>query len=488
VTTAIKRIEVSDFTPADKSAFSRLLQGGPADSPALSDEVVPLWDALIAKKPEDRSKIIGELLEKNPHKKAILKGIFNAGNGEEEKDFDIEQLIPPGGFIRTYYDYACEQTDAPRRFHLAGAWSIIATLLGNKVAIRYGSYSIFPNLYLGIIAGSSRFRKSSALNIARSIIRSFEVDNEGFEKKFVYPDSFSPEALQSILETRPCGSFFLNELGHFIQNMKKNYMVGTMELMTNLYDCPEYIEHHLVKKNTVIRNSCVSIFGASTIDWLLPNLKEEGLKGGFYYRFLYLPARVQERMMASPPYKDEEQVTRVSRAAKHINEIGAGSIRTDNVNDQYEEWYHPFMANPVEHRLLDAFLPRYTTMAWKLAMLYEFSMYGAAHADEHGNYYISSEALGYATKAIDFLLSEVYRLFVEEVSFTPYEQSKMAVLQFVKSHPGRSAPRGVILRAVRFEGKKLDDILIDLVDCRQLTREQKSTGGRPADVYTFNRF
>lgn len=483
-----------DLTSRDVEQLNQLLQGYPCEDADISDAVQPLWVALEELPAEDRSMKLGELLAKNPDSDRIISTIFSGVKEDSgmPQDASIAHLIPKTGFIRTYYDYACLQTDAPDRFHLFGAWSVVSTLLQRKIGLMYGSYSVYPNLYLAIVAGSSTFHKSAALEIAQGIIETFEMGDTGEPGAIIYPVGFSKERICAIMAKQSQGVFLLDELGDFIQSMDKNYMHGVKGMFTKLYGCPRKHAESFQKGEVVIRDSCPGIFGASTIDWLLPNLKEEGLKGGFYYRFLYMPARTIGTLLPEPAQYNEGARRNVANAATSIWTLESGRIVTHEVKHIYYPWFHKFMAMKTEHAYLDNFKSRYQIVVWKLAMIYEAASAKGFRKNANGDYILSEESVHMGITAVEFLFAEMQRLFLEEVSFSTWGAQKNVVLKVIREAArGRISRTNLMRKCKSFSGRTVTEIIADLVECgsiETITEQNKSGKGRPAELYCYKQW
>ena len=57
-----------------------------------------------------------------------------------------------------------------------------------------------------------------------------------------------------------------SEFDHAMAQFTKDYMAGTVQFFSKLYDCPERITRHLRKETWTIERPAVSILAASTPD------------------------------------------------------------------------------------------------------------------------------------------------------------------------------------------------------------------------------
>src|SRR5262245_16161814 len=64
---------------------------------------------------------------------------------------DLQQLIPPSGYVHDYMNWAYPMTDAPAEYHIAGAMTALSIATGNQMFIQSGPLKLFANLWHVII-------------------------------------------------------------------------------------------------------------------------------------------------------------------------------------------------------------------------------------------------------------------------------------------------------------------------------------------------
>ena len=183
--------------------------------------------------------------------------ILSGERDERLKDL-VEAAIPPDGFIRDYVDFASGLTDAPKVFHLFCGLSLLGSALGRRAWVPgFGGQNLFPNLWLTILAPSSRYRKSTAVGIAENLLRQAGINT--------LPQEFSRESLISMLQQEPHSTFIWSEFGSALGLLEKEYMAGTKDLLADLYDCPEQYRRILSQQTLEVRNPYISILAAGNI-------------------------------------------------------------------------------------------------------------------------------------------------------------------------------------------------------------------------------
>ena len=91
-------------------------------------------------------------------------------------------------WLEKYLEYT-EDQESPSIFHLWVGLSLISAVLGRRVWIDRGYYFLFPNLYVVLVAGSARARKSTALGIGVGLLKKAGVDVNIISQK-ITPEAF----------------------------------------------------------------------------------------------------------------------------------------------------------------------------------------------------------------------------------------------------------------------------------------------------------
>ena len=216
------------------------------------------------------------------------------------------------GFLAEYQAFAESGTDAPTRFHEYAAMTVAGTLIGRNAYVEWGHDRIFPNLWTILLAGSSQSRKSTSVGIARRMLVGL-----GREQvtDYLLPDDFSREGLTKNLSSRAQGMFVFPEFATILKAFGLEYMGGTKELLTHLYDSPSVHKRTLAGGEPIlIRDAFVSVLAASTVEWLLDTVKEDDFRAGFYPRFIFVTG-TQDKPPMIVPKKADAQVREPANGA-----------------------------------------------------------------------------------------------------------------------------------------------------------------------------
>lgn len=188
-------------------------------------------------------------------------------------------------FVERYMEWAGKKTDAPRQYHLAGAFVILSALLAGSVYLPTSHSKIHTNLWFMILSGTTLTRKTTTMRLAFGMIR--ELD-EGAEMA----TDASPEGILMGLRDRPGQSaiFHKDEFTGLLESIAhKDYMAGFGEQLTKLYDGDDI--KRLLRKETIhVKDPRFIIFAGGIKDKTQMILTEEHVMSGFIPRFIFITA------------------------------------------------------------------------------------------------------------------------------------------------------------------------------------------------------
>ncbi|KKL03469.1 hypothetical protein LCGC14_2625850, partial [marine sediment metagenome] len=96
-------------------------------------------------------------------------------------------------WLATYLEYTKNQ-ESPTSFHQWVAMAVISTAIGRHIWLDRGYYTIYPNLFVILVAGSARCKKSSSINIGIQLLRKLK------EPPMIFAQKITNEALIQALE------------------------------------------------------------------------------------------------------------------------------------------------------------------------------------------------------------------------------------------------------------------------------------------------
>lgn len=208
-------------------------------------------------------------------------------------------------WIDTYMNYTKIQ-ESPKSFH---KWTALATLsacIGRNVWLPRIKYTIFPNLYVIIIAESARCRKSVALGIGNRLLKTMAKPPMIFAQKITVEALI--EALRGTAKQGYCsGLIFSSELSVFlgVDAIKK----GIIPALTDLYDSPnEWVYHTRGRGEEKLRNVTLCMLGATTRDAIKDALPKGSVAGGFTSRIIFVYERdpAHSRLFSSEVHEEND--------------------------------------------------------------------------------------------------------------------------------------------------------------------------------------
>lgn len=213
-----------------------------------------------------------------------------------------------GEWIDAYVRYADQVSPmTPRLFHESAALWMASVVIARRLKLELHFGPIYPNLFILWLASTTLHRKTTGLNISRRIL-----NLKGFSCLLAAQDT-TPEAFLSDLAGKePSGwdklspaeqaewaeernysaqkGWILDELSGLLGASGKDYNQGLTESILRFYDCDDrYVRSTRSQGRVTVRNSYISILGASTPAAVAPHLQAERLWSmGFWPRFALL--------------------------------------------------------------------------------------------------------------------------------------------------------------------------------------------------------
>jgi len=212
------------------------------------------------------------------------------------------------GIISEIIKYTAD-TEVPGIFALWTGISIVSASLGRNTFIDQGHFTVYPNMYIVLVAASARCRKSTAVNIASFFLEQIDPPINLLSQKQ------TPEALigtlsgvdvdnQKIVQTAT-GIAVVDELSTLID--KNSFANGMIAILTKLYDCKDFDYRTKGRGLEAVRNPCLSILGGSTLQWIKEAIPVVSIGGGFTSRIVFVFQEKREKDVAWPIMSEENK-------------------------------------------------------------------------------------------------------------------------------------------------------------------------------------
>jgi hypothetical protein len=276
-------------------------------------------------------------------------------------------------FLQTYKNYASFLTDAPEIYHEFSALNLLSLAVG-RTPINVTPRQLYPNIWTILIGVSGISRKSTALCLADSILPD---DYQSL------PNDFTPESLQECLSKQSQGLIIKEEIGGFLNSIKRrDFMVGTPDLLCQLYNCPSKYRKTLRSIDFRLADVCFNIMAATTPSRFLQTVEPADFDSGFLSRFLIIYGRKSFSMpRRSWAHTDNERLNRCRTLWKQIFDAFHTSLHEFEFDSEAMEWADLWqtmkeeealnISDPKEADLKGAIITRLSDYVLKLSALYE---------------------------------------------------------------------------------------------------------------------
>jgi RepB DNA-primase from phage plasmid/Protein of unknown function (DUF3987) len=188
-------------------------------------------------------------------------------------------------FIERYVQWARTLGDAAPQYHEAGAFIALSAILSSSVRLPTSFGAIIPNLWLMILADTTLTRKSTAMNTVMDML-------EGIDETLLMATDGSIEGFATALSERQgkVSIFFRDEFTGLLEAMtKKDYLAGTPEFFTGLYDGKTQ-KRRLRKEEIHIKDPRLIIFAGGIKGRMQSLVTFEHVSSGFLPRFIFATA------------------------------------------------------------------------------------------------------------------------------------------------------------------------------------------------------
>jgi len=283
---------------------------------------------------------------------------------------------PDDNFLKRFLKLNAD-TEIPSLFALWCGIAGISCVLGRRLWVDMGTYKVFPNLYVVLVAGSGRCRKSTAVGMIERLIHNLD------PKPNVLSQMMTPEGLIDSIKVESVNSgktsegfVIVDELSTFLN--RKTYDSGLASLLIPLFDCKEIFEYRTKGRGIeVISNACLGLLGASTIDWIRNAIPEDAIGGGLTSRMIFVYVENPPPPVAITSYSieketlAEELIASLGRLTTLRGEIKLTPAAWEFYKTEYETFYGS--SKMYEDKVLSGYASRRHVHLIKLAIAFAAS-------------------------------------------------------------------------------------------------------------------
>lgn len=284
--------------------------------------------------------------------------------------------------ITSYLEYT-SNTEPPAIFHRWSILTCVAAYLSRDIHINHGHFTIYPNLYT-LLIGSAGSRKSSAINIAKGLLKqsgysNFSPTKTTKEKFFIDMAEHSAGGVEDFLEQSIFGNKeddtnSVSEM--FIVAGEFNTFFGNniLDFVTDLGELWDYNGRFESKvknsKSVQIMNPTINILGGNTPTGFSAAFPIEILGQGFFSRTLMIYGeRTREKITwPEPPDPKHTEELLITLSAIKAQAIQSGLITISGeakeiLNTIYMRW------NDLDDARFESYSNRRFTHLLKLCMI-----------------------------------------------------------------------------------------------------------------------
>lgn len=209
--------------------------------------------------------------------------------GEDDRNILTDDEVKAANGVHTvideYVEWARNIGDAAWQYHQASAFITLSALLSGTVKLPTSFGTIVPNLWFMILADTTLTRKTTAMDLGMDLLQEIDPD------AMMATDGSIEGLYQALSMRRNRPSVFLrDEFSGLLEAMhKKDYMAGTAEALTKLYDGK--FQKRILRKETIeIRDPVLLVFAGGIKSRVQQLLTYEQVASGFLPRFIIITA------------------------------------------------------------------------------------------------------------------------------------------------------------------------------------------------------
>lgn len=322
------------------------------------------------------------------------------------------ECVPPNSWLRTYIDWAHDQTDAPLPFHWAAGVGVLAAAMGPRWRIQHGSNWLLPRVYM-LVVGTSGARKTASLRMAAQLLQPALVESVQYG---------SEQAFVAALEELPCKLWLLHEGAALFRGLGGKFTQGMSQKLCQLYDGDAVTIQSLTGGRRTVLEHFLVLLTASTEAGIAPaagpkNPLRELVETGLMGRVWTVASGAKHAEYDDLRPCDRRVQDWLRRFLLQISTMLEDRTITMSAG-AYEElriWLRAFPSE-APTPTLEGVWERRSVHAKKLAMIYQASL-GADAGTE-----ISRETMLYAINAMHQLVIPSHRFVLESVGANEMEQ------------------------------------------------------------------
>ena len=274
-------------------------------------------------------------------------------------------------WLHTYMEYTSGQ-ESPAAFHKWTALTVLSASLGRHIHIDRGVYTLFPNIFTLLVAGSGKCRKSVSTGMGINILKKLA------KPPMIFSQKITNEALiQALVECRvddsSSGLIYASELSTFMG--ADAHRSGLIPTLTDLYDSPADWSYRTRGRGAEqMKNVTLCFLAASTTEWLKASIPADSVGGGFTSRVIFVQQDHPSKSVLFPELSHETIALKADliHDLNIIREVKGEMEFTEEARAFTLEWYAKHMLTKHDAKL-DGYFGRKHDTIFKIAILLSIS-------------------------------------------------------------------------------------------------------------------
>lgn len=277
-------------------------------------------------------------------------------------------------WLETYVNWTRPRCESPDTYILWSGLFALSSALRRHVKVpreQMGGWEIAPNLYIIFVAPPGRARKSTTIGFSADEILG------QLQRVTRSPTIVTQAALLKLLAESDDASVYI--ASHEFSSVIMKSKIEMFEFLTDLFDGKKHIEASTISRAIdFVERPCANLLAATTPRWIVENMPESVIGGGFASRVIFIyEDRVRRRQLY---YKGLNHLVLDGMRDNLINDL---QHIADNINGDFKlteeaesfmmDWYNENAEVDDADYRLSGYLERRPAHIHKVAMLLAIS-------------------------------------------------------------------------------------------------------------------
>jgi hypothetical protein len=243
------------------------------------------------------------------------------GPGANDDDADSKNPLDVGktgrlalGWITDYAQLMTGLTGSPYEFNQLAGLVTAATAIQRRARLRMTFGDIYPNVFGCIIAPSSVYHKTAAIQKPRQVLQRAMMD------KLFLSELMTSEGLLRQMQGQPAGVILRDEIGTLFDSNNTKYLRQLKPDLTALYDCYPY-SRRLSNDEIKVDKPYLNILGATTPTRFFEGTTLTDWRDGFLARWLFVLPEGEPNFDSMVGIFREQHEGQIQRLALRLMEL-----------------------------------------------------------------------------------------------------------------------------------------------------------------------